>query len=538
MIFRRIAFLALLVPCLSWIVTGDGAAQTVTRGPYLQSATPNEITIRWRTDVATDARVRYGVTPGSLTSQTDDVTLTTEHEIVLTSLSPDTKYFYSVGTLATVLEGDTADYYFFTSPEMGTDKKTRIWVIGDSGQPGQGVMNVRDSYLSYTDPRRTNVWMMLGDNAYNIGTDAQYQAAVFDIFPTILRNTVLWPTRGNHDQLHSGANNDYYEIFSLPVNGQSGGVQSSTEAYYAFDYGKIHFICLDSFGSDRIPPSPMLTWLTSDLAANLQPWIVAFFHHPPYTKGSHDSDDVSDSSGRMRDMRENALPILEAGGVDLVLTGHSHSYERSFLLDAHYDSSSTLHDSMKVDDGDGAMWGDGAYLKPTLGPAAHEGAVYAVAGSSSKTTPAPLNHPVMVTSLLELGSMVIDIDGDQLNAVFIDDNGVVLDQFTIIKGMTPTGITERVAHPTPRLEHASPNPFQLSTKIGYSLPSAGGVTLTVYDVKGRRVRQLVRGERHAGIHLSVWDGRDSRGREVAPGVYFSVLEYGSEKRARKLVRVR
>ena len=35
-------------------------------------------------------------------------------------------------------------------------------------------------------------------------------------------------------------------------------------------------------------------------------------------------------------MRQNALPILEADGVDLVLTGHSHSYERSFLLDGHY----------------------------------------------------------------------------------------------------------------------------------------------------------------------------------------------------------
>jgi len=88
------------------------------------------------------------------------------------------------------------------------------------------------------------------------------------------------------------------------------------EAYYAFDHGNVHFICLDSEGSSRAPGGAMLTWLQSDLLATGQDWIVAFWHHPPYTKGTHDSDNPADSGGRMRDMRENALPILEAGGVE------------------------------------------------------------------------------------------------------------------------------------------------------------------------------------------------------------------------------
>ena len=100
----------------------------------------------------------------------------------------------------------------------------------------------------------------------------------------------------------------------------------------------------------------MMTWLTNDLAANDKEWVIAFWHHPPYTKGSHDSD----TEGRLIDMRENALPILESYGVDLVLSGHSHSYERSHLLDGHYGTSDTLTGAMILDNGGGLEFAIGA----------------------------------------------------------------------------------------------------------------------------------------------------------------------------------
>ncbi len=74
---------------------------------------------------------------------------------------------------------------------------------------------------------------------------------------------------------------------------------------------------LDSYDSDRTPGGNMLQWLESDLVLNDKPWLIAIWHHPPYTKGSHNSD----TEGGLIDMRQNALPILEAWGVDLVLTG-------------------------------------------------------------------------------------------------------------------------------------------------------------------------------------------------------------------------
>ncbi len=181
----------------------------------------------------------------------------------------------------------------------------------------------------------------------------------------------------------------------------------------------------------------MMQWLEADLMDNAfapdgKPWVIAFWHHPPYTKGSHNSD----TEGQLIDMRQNALPILESWGVDLVLTGHSHSYERSFLLDGHYGVSTTLDpDTNVLDPGDGSdgPGGDGAYEKPDLVAAENAGAVYAVAGSSGKTSGGSLNHPAMFVSLNLLGSMVLDISGNRMDVTFLSDTGTVLDEFTLLK---------------------------------------------------------------------------------------------------------
>jgi hypothetical protein len=417
------------------LLVGVPAAQaaTLTRGPYLQLGTESSIVVRWRTDTATDSRVRYGALPGSLGFVVDVAVSTTQHEVTLSGLAPDTVYYYAVGSTTQILAGDDADHFFLTAPSPGTAKPTRIWVLGDSGTADSNARAVRDAYYSFSGSRHTDLWLMLGDNAYSSGTDSEYQAAVFNMYPTMLRKSVLWPTLGNHDggSADSGTQTGpYYDIFTLPKGGEAGGLASGTEAYYSFDYGNIHFIVLDSFDSSRSPTGAMMSWLAADAAATNRDWIVAYWHHPPYSKGSHDSD----SSSGLREMRENALPILEAAGVDLVLAGHSHSYERSFLIDGHYGSSSTLQPSMVLDGGDGRPTGDGAYRKASSGLGPHEGAVYTVAGSSGKTGGGSLDHPVMVVSLDVLGSLVLDVQGNRLDATFLRSTGVVADTFTIEKG--------------------------------------------------------------------------------------------------------
>ncbi len=410
------------------------AAASVIRGPYLQQGTPGSLVLRWRTDIATDSLVGYGNVPGNFSGVASNGAVVTEHIVTVTNLQPDTKYFYEIGASSGWFPAATNDF-FVTSPPIGAMKPTRIWVLGDSGTASAEAAAVRDAYTAYTGARHTDLWLMLGDNAYNSGLDTEYQAAVFNMYPTFLQNSVLWPTLGNHDSGSTSPSGvfPYFDIFTLPQNGEAGGVASGTEHYYSFDYANIHLICLDSQSSDRSSNGVMCNWLRSDLAASLQDWVIAYWHHPPYSKGSHDSD----TDSHMIEMRENVLPILESFGVDLVLSGHSHSYERSFLIDGHYGLSTTFSPSMEINGGDGRENGSGAYMKPA-GTPGHQGAVYTVCGTSGHTSGGSLNHPAMYLSVAVLGSLVIDVSSNRLDVVFLQTNSVPGDYFTINKAPPPT----------------------------------------------------------------------------------------------------
>ncbi len=428
----RLFQVAMLIAALATTaLSAPSYAATVNRGPYLMMGTPESMVIRWRTDVAIDSRVQFGTTQGSLTSALDNATSTTEHEVRLTGLTPETKYFYSVGSSSGVLSGNDATTYFQTGPLAGTARPTRIWVIGDAGTGAAVQTSVYNAYLAATGGVYTNLWLMLGDNAYSSGTDAEYTSKMFNNYGVLFKQSSLWPTIGNHDAVSADSatqTGPYYAQFTMPKNAEAGGVASGTEAYYSFNYGNIHFIVLDSQETSRSATGAMMNWMKADLQADNSDWTIAFWHHPPYTKGSHDSD----TETAHIEMRQNFLPVLEAHGVDLVLGGHSHSFERSYLLDGHYGLSSTFTSANQKSAGDGRKDGTGAYVKSS-GSVAHEGAVYSVVGSSGQISGGTLNHPAMFVSLNEAGSMVLDIDGPTLNAQFINSSGVVRDHFTITK---------------------------------------------------------------------------------------------------------
>ncbi len=416
------------------------------RGPYLQMGTSGSLVVRWRTDCPAPSRIALGDVPGTVDRLVSDDRMVTDHEVQVQGLAAAHLYHYAVGQpragdagIRWLAGGDT-DTFFVTTPDK--PHPTRIWVLGDSGTKGAGAAAVREAYTRQAAGRTTDVWLMLGDNAYDRGFDYEHQGAVFDMYPRYLRQNVLWPAVGNHEtsQLHEisqVSRSPYFDIFTLPTRGEAGGLGSGTERYYAFDHGDIHFVCLDSMTTSmeatalsRRYPEAMLTWLDQDLAANRRPFVVAFFHHPPYTKGTHDSDSSGDYESHL--VRKQILPILEKFGTDLVLSGHSHVYERSFLMGGHYDVSSTFNPAMKKDGSSGRA-DEGHAYKKTLG-AANSGTVYMVAGSSGQTTSrVKLNHPAMFISMPRLGSVVIDVDQGSLTSQFLRDDGVIADHFTIQK---------------------------------------------------------------------------------------------------------
>lgn len=420
----------------SSVVTISLRIPGIIRGPYLQLGTPTAMTVRWRTDLPTNSVVRYGTNASSLDFVLSEPAARIDHEMRITGLTPRTEYFYSVGsTTHTLAEGP--EYSFLTSPD--SSQPARIWILGDSGRGNDWAAQVRDAYYAFNGTNRTDLWLMLGDNAYYSGLDHEHQIALFDMYPQTLRQLPLWPTIGNHEAYSADTNGHfaYLDIFSLPTAGEAGGVPSGSERYYSFDFGNIHFVCLDSMTVDRTTNGAMHAWLREDLAANTNHWLIAFWHHPPYSKGVHDSDYEIE----LFEMRENIVPLLESYGVDLVLAGHSHSYERSFLMNGHYGTSDTLVPSMIKDAGDGRPTGTGAYHKDALAPFNEQGAVYVVAGSSAWIDWGEMNHPAMFISLVELGSLVLDVHGHVLDLKFLRENGAIRDSFTLIKG-APTNVLQ------------------------------------------------------------------------------------------------
>jgi len=411
----------------------ETSAHRIIRGPYLQNATEHAITIRWRTNHPTRGRIDYWQSDSNERLFTQEPTPTTEHNIRLSGLAGAGTYSYKVA-------GQDATHQFRTLPPAHEAAPTRIWIIGDSGTANDDARAVYRAYREFAAGRDTDVWLMLGDNAYSSGTDQQFQNAVFNLYNPLLQNTCLWPAVGNHETLW--AKNDdnplthnqadpYLAIFDMPTEGEAGGAPSGSELYYSFDYGRTHFICLDSQVSDRSLDGAMYHWLKADLdqvSEDQYDWIIAYWHHPPYTHGTHNSD----LERQHIEMRENFLPLLEAHGVDLTFGGHSHTYERSILMQGHYGKSDTFDPAQHaLDLGNGRPEGDGSYHQ-----AAHQGGgtIHTVAGSSGKIGPFRAPHlPFMVENLSALASVVVDVDGRRLRVTTLGSEGETLDSYTLLK---------------------------------------------------------------------------------------------------------
>jgi MYXO-CTERM domain-containing protein len=469
--------------------TGSARAEVLVRHPYIQQTTPTSTVVVWTTDVAAASQVEYGLTPDNLDKVAPSAAAVTQHEIAISGLAPSTRYYYRVGSAGNPLAGGDAEHYFETAPAAGTREKFRAWIVGDSGTGGSHQMAVRDAMLGFAGKYRPQLYLHMGDMAYSDGLTDEFTDNFFAPYASILQNTVCYATMGNHEGHNSDSGTQtgpYYTAYVLPTAGEAGGLPSGTEAYYSFDWANVHFVVLDSHDSPREPGGAMLTWMQADLAATAQEWIIAYWHHPPYTKGSHDSD----TEGQLVDMRENALPILEAAGVDLVLAGHSHIYERSFLLDGAYDTPTTAAGHIK-DPGDGKPLGTGPYKKQP-GNIANDGAVYIVAGHGGASVSGSADHPVMYFSEVDYGSCLLDVQENRLSIVNVREDGELSDRFTIVKG---TGLV--VAAPDGGEKLAKSAPYEIQWATVGTIPT---VTLEVSTDDGKTYSTIASAIPNTGKH--------------------------------------
>ncbi len=427
-----------------------GVQAELIRGPYLQKASPTNITVRWRTNVYDRSRVMYGQNLSELEYFVDDSTLVSEHSIQLDNLKPNTRYYYTIGNLAdTTIQGDASNY-FVTLPEKDSEQLIRIAGFGDCGNNSINQRKVRDAVEDYIAGKPLTAWILMGDNAYSDGSDAEYQIKFFNNYKdNLLKKYALFPSPGNHDyrDFPSASFNDqykmaYYQNFTMPTEGESGGVASHTQSYYSYDIGNTHFLSLDSYGPDIKGTymvdkmSEQAEWLKRDLAANQSKWVVAYWHHPPYTMGSHNSDTEKDLIA----IRENFIENLEDLGVDLIICGHSHVYERSKLIKGHYGMEATYDPKKHEVSSSTGLYDQSKNSAPYLKKSNDsQGTVYVVSGSSGALGGHKPGYPhnAMYYSENEVGGAVmLEIEGNKLDLKWVCSDGEIRDHFTMMKDVT------------------------------------------------------------------------------------------------------
>jgi len=284
-----------------------GIQPAVVRAPYVQRISPSEGRIMWTEEPGDPAQVsvlqedRAGaqlarVAPSAAIDGTEPGGGALAYDAALDQLQPDTIYCYQLG------DGDaalTSPAGFRTAPEPGGGAKISFVAFGDSGSGSADQMAILEQLA--TVPFRFMIHT--GDIAYESGTMDQFEQNYFAVYAPLIRSFAMFPSSGNHDEAEV-----YHQVFDLPW-------ADGAHNWYSFDYGDAHFVSLDTNDvSDE-----QAAWLDQDLTANQREWTIVYGHHPAFSSGEH---------GSTASVQDKLVPLFERHGVDLVLAGHDHDYER------------------------------------------------------------------------------------------------------------------------------------------------------------------------------------------------------------------
>lgn len=176
-------------------------------------------------------------------------------------------------------------------------------VIGDSGTGDRNQYRLAKAFTDMHERFPYEFVLMLGDNMYGSENTRDFQRK-FEIpyKPVLDKGIKFYASLGNHDS----TNQRMYKLFNM--NG---------ERFYTFRPKQgVRFFALDSNYMDRT----QLQWLEKELAQSGSDWKIMYFHHPIYSSGGRHGSDTA--------LREQLEPLFLKYGVDVVLAGHEHFYER------------------------------------------------------------------------------------------------------------------------------------------------------------------------------------------------------------------
>jgi acid phosphatase type 7 len=388
---RRGSILAVTTAAVLAATTARAAA-TLTRGPYLQSLLGTSVVVMWSTGAPSTGKVRWKA-PDGASGEASEPAPVAEHRVSISGLVPGASYRYAVMDGATAI---SEEFAFRTAPPPG-EGPVKIAVAGDTGS---GDIHEAD-VAAVIEGMHADLFVHTGDFDYLYDVDR----AVFDPYGTTLPRTCFYPSMGNdHDP-----NQDWPTLFTLPFD-----APREVGIYYSFDWGPVHFTAIDTqIGLDE--GSPQRTWIEADLTAARErrvPWLVLFFHRPPYTVGRYSSGTLL---AKTLEIRAAIEPVVERFGVDLVLNGHDHNYQRTYPVK------------------------QGAAVASDQEPhyASPGGCIYVVTGGGGRTLyseSATSDHGVNRIYSKTFHAVELVISSLRIDARAIADSGTVIDSFSIEKG--------------------------------------------------------------------------------------------------------
>jgi hypothetical protein len=295
---------SIAVLCMLFVASPPASsADKLVGGPYVVHVGPRSATVVWIVEAGT---ATLGAEPGKV-EKTAPV-LRTE-KVSYTGLQPGTTYYYDA------LGGDEGRGSFKTAPSGGAD--FQFVVYGDTRTRHEMHRRVIAAVMKHGIP---DFVLHTGDLVAN-GADSAQWPVFFDIERELLRKAAFFPSLGNHER------NDrrYYDFFDL------------TTPYYSFDWGKAHFIVLNSDvgnsatteTAQRSYWSEQVRWLEEDLARNQNAdfrFLTA--HHPPITAVARRQGDNPQMTALM--------PLFEKWHVTAAFFGHDHNYQHYLNNGVHY----------------------------------------------------------------------------------------------------------------------------------------------------------------------------------------------------------
>ena len=390
---------------LPQVAMAQAADPVITKGPYLQNPSSTAITVQYEASAPGDGLVRFGdggaldrVAPAvaheKMESRVDSRTRKPSkwpvylYRARLTGLKPGTVYRYQVAP-----SGDMAaeelppPRTFRTFPD--TPEPITFIAYGDSrSNPAR-----HRALASHFMEHKPAFILHNGDMVGNSSSYDQWGPEFFSPLQDVIDQVPILVARGSHEPDPKPV----LRLFDFPDG----------RLWYSFDCGPVHVVVLDS-KEDKIE---VLRWLEADLAAATAPWKIAMYHNPSFNLASHKSD-----SGRT-----TFLPILEKYGVDVVLSGHSHLYERFKPL--YPTSPAASLESKVVSAGSGA----------TVADAPPRPITFITTGGGGARLHGAVQNPILAKASRLYHYCVFTVNADTLRLLTLGADGQEIDRLTITK---------------------------------------------------------------------------------------------------------